>query len=34
MSFVAGDRGQRLMLKLGLVPANRPMRLVSVESEF
>jgi len=34
MSFIAGDHGQRLMLKLGLVPANRPMRLVSVKTKF
>jgi len=34
MNFVAGDRGQRMILKLGLVPANRPMRLVSIKSEF
>lgn len=33
LHFTAGDRGQRLMLKLGLVPANRPMRLVNVRSE-
>jgi len=33
LHFTAGDRGQRLMLKLGLVPANRPMRLVHVRSE-
>ena len=30
LHFVAGDRGQRLILKSGIVPANRPMRLVSV----
>ncbi|MCK9311077.1 MAG: substrate-binding domain-containing protein [Bacteroidales bacterium] len=34
LHFVAGDRGQRIVLKCGLVPANRPMRLVSVKSEF
>ncbi|MDD4922337.1 MAG: phosphate ABC transporter substrate-binding protein, partial [Bacteroidales bacterium] len=34
LHFVAGDRGQRIILKCGLVPANRPMRLVSVKSEF
>lgn len=33
LHFTAGDRGQRVMLKLGLVPANRPMRLVSVKTE-
>jgi len=34
LHFVAGDRGQRIVLKCGLVPANRPMRLVSVKSKF
>jgi len=33
LNFTAGDKGQRLILKLGLVPANRPMRLVQVKSE-
>jgi phosphate transport system substrate-binding protein len=30
MNFVAGEKGQRLALKLGLVPANSPMRLVQI----
>lgn len=30
MNFVGGDRGQRIILKSGLVPFTRPMRLVSV----
>lgn len=30
MNFVGGDRGQRIILKSGLVPATRPMRLVNV----
>ena len=34
LHFVAGDRGQRIVLKCGLVPANRPTRLVSVKSKF
>jgi len=30
MSFVGGDRGQRIILKAGMVPATRPMRLINV----
>lgn len=30
MNFVGGDRGQRIILKSGLVPSTRPMRLVNV----
>lgn len=30
VNFVAGDRGQRIILKAGLLPANRPWRLVNV----
>lgn len=30
MNFVGGDKGQRIILKAGLVPATRPMRLVNV----
>jgi phosphate transport system substrate-binding protein len=30
-SFVAGDKGQRIFLKSGLVPATMPVRLVSVK---
>jgi len=34
LHFVCGDRGQRIILKSGLVPATRPMRLVSIKSSF
>lgn len=30
MHFVGGDRGQRIILKAGMLPATRPMRLVNV----
>jgi len=30
MNFVGGDRGQRIILKAGLVPSTRPMRLVNI----
>ena len=30
VNFVAGDRGQRIILKAGLLPANRPVRLVRI----
>lgn len=33
-SFLADDRGQRIILKAGLVPATRPMRLISVQEHF
>ncbi|QIK60773.1 phosphate ABC transporter substrate-binding protein [Dysgonomonas sp. HDW5A] len=33
-NFVADDRGQRIILKAGLVPATRPMRLISVQEHF
>lgn len=33
MSFVASERGQRIILKSGLVPATMPIRLVEVRSE-
>jgi len=32
--FLAGDRGQRIILKAGLVPATRPVRLVTVSDKF
>lgn len=32
-NFVAGDRGQRIILKSGLLPANRPMRLVRINAD-
>jgi len=34
MNFLSGDRGQRIMLKAGLVPATRPVRLVSVSDHY
>jgi len=33
MNFLGGDKGQRLILKSGIVPANRPTRLVSMKPE-
>lgn len=33
-SFVADDRGQRIILKAGLVPATRPMRLITIKEKF
>jgi phosphate transport system substrate-binding protein len=33
-SFVAGDVGQRIILKSGLVPATMPLRLVHVKKDF
>lgn len=30
MNFVCGEHGQRLILKLGLLPANSPMRIIQV----
>jgi phosphate transport system substrate-binding protein len=29
-SFVAGDSGQRIILKMGMVPATMPVRLVEI----
>lgn len=29
-NFIAGDRGQRIILKSGILPANRPVRLVQI----
>lgn len=34
MNFVAGDRGQRIVLKSGLVPATRPIRTVEIKEKF
>lgn len=34
VKFVAGDTGQRIILKAGLLPATRPMRVVSVQDSF
>jgi len=33
MNFIGGEKGQRIILKSGIVPANRPMRLVSMKPE-
>jgi len=33
MSFVAGDKGQRIVLKAGLVPSTMPLRIVEVNHE-
>lgn len=33
MAFVAGDKGQRIVLKAGLVPATMPIRIVEVNHE-
>ncbi len=32
--FIAGDRGQRIILKSGLVPATRPVRTVEIKETF
>jgi phosphate transport system substrate-binding protein len=34
VSFLAGDSGQRIILKAGLVPATRPTRLVNLKEDF
>jgi len=34
VSFLAGDSGQRIILKAGLVPATRPTRLINIKNEF
>lgn len=33
MSFVAGEKGQRIVLKAGLVPATMPLRIVEINHE-
>lgn len=33
ISFVAGDQGQRIILKSGLVPATMPIRIIQVKNE-
>lgn len=33
MSFVAGEKGQRIILKSGLVPATMPIRIIKVKKE-
>ncbi|SHG09155.1 PstS family phosphate ABC transporter substrate-binding protein [Dysgonomonas macrotermitis] len=34
VGFLVGDRGQRIILKAGLIPATRPMRLITIQDEF
>ena len=34
VSFIAGDKGQRIVLKSGLVPATMPVRLVQIRKNF
>jgi len=34
VSFIAGDSGQRIILKAGLVPATRPTRLINLKNNF
>ena len=34
MRFLTGERGQRIILKSGIVPATQPVRLVNVKDEF
>lgn len=34
VNFIANDRGQRIILKSGLVPATRPIRLITVKESF
>ncbi len=33
-AFLTGDRGQRIVLKTGLVPATQPIRLVQIKNEY
>lgn len=33
-NFIASDRGQRIILKSGILPANRPVRLIQVSDDF
>ncbi|HJZ38810.1 MAG TPA: substrate-binding domain-containing protein [Bacteroidales bacterium] len=33
IQFVAGDQGQRIVLKMGMLPATMPIRLVQIEKE-
>ena len=34
VAFIAGDSGQRIILKAGLVPATRPTRLINIQENF
>jgi phosphate transport system substrate-binding protein len=31
VSFIAGEKGQRMVLKSGMVPINTPVRIISTE---
>jgi phosphate transport system substrate-binding protein len=33
VSFVAGEKGQRIILKSGLVPATMPIRIIQTKKE-
>jgi len=33
-NFLTSDRGQRIILKSGLVPATQPVRIVNVKDEY
>ena len=33
VSFVAGEKGQRIILKSGLIPATMPIRIIQVNNE-
>jgi phosphate transport system substrate-binding protein len=33
MSFIAGEKGQRIILKAGLVPATMPVRIVEIDRD-
>ena len=34
MTFLTGERGQRIILKSGLVPATQPVRIINVKDDF
>ncbi len=34
ITFIAGDQGQRIITKAGLLPATRPMRLIQASPGF
>lgn len=34
VNFVAGDTGQRIIVKAGLLPATRPMRVIAIKDSF
>lgn len=34
MTFLTGERGQRIILKSGLIPATQPVRIVNVKDDF